>query len=82
MRYGLTKRKDEKMTDPLDLELELECKYCDHEETITVVEADYIAWHNGELIQDVMCYLTDAQRELMISNTCDDCWNRFFPDED
>jgi len=31
------------MTDPLDLELELECKYCDYEETITVAEADYIA---------------------------------------
>ena len=35
------------MTDPLDLELELECKYCDYEEVITVAEADYIAWHNG-----------------------------------
>ena len=70
------------MTDPLDLELELECKYCNYEETITVAEADYIAWHNGKLIQDVMCYLTDAQRELMISHTCGDCWNGFFPDED
>ena len=52
MRYGLTKRKDERMTDPLDLQLELECKYCEYEETITVHEADYISWHNGEFIQD------------------------------
>ena len=70
------------MTDPLDLELELECKYCDYEEVITVAEADYISWHNGKFAQDCFPYLTAGQRELMISNTCDDCWNRFFPDED
>ena len=70
------------MTDPLDLGLELECKYCDYKETITVPEADYISWHNGEFIQDAFPYLTAGQRELMLSNTCDDCWNRFFPDED
>ena len=76
------KRKEERMTDPLDLELELECKYCDYEEVITVAEADYIAWHNGKFIQDAFPFLTAGQRELMISNTCDDCWNRFFPDDD
>ena len=69
------------MTDPLDLQLELECKYCDHEETITVPEADYISWHNGEYIQDAFPYLTAGQRQLMLSNTCDDCWNKFFPEE-
>ena len=79
MRYGLTKRKDEKMTDPLDLGLELECKYCDYKEIITVPEADYISWHNGEYIQDAFPYLTAGQRELMLSNTCDTCWNKFFP---
>ena len=76
------KRKERKMTDPLDLELELECKYCDYEETITVHEAGYIAWHNGEFIQDVFPYLTSGQRELMISNTCDTCWDKFFPDDE
>ena len=34
---------------------------------------------NGKLIQDAFPYLTDGQRELMISNTCDTCWNKFFP---
>ena len=63
----------------LHLELELECSYCDYEETITVHEADYIAWHNGEYIQDVFSYLTAGQRELMLSNTCDTCWDKFFP---
>ena len=76
------KRKEKRMTDPLDLELELECKYCDYEENISVHESDYISWHNGKFIQDAFPYLTAGQRELMISNTCDDCWNRFFPDDD
>ena len=62
-----------------DLELELECKYCDHTEKVYVDEPDYNAWHNGKLIQDAFPYLTDGQRELMISNTCDTCWNKFFP---
>lgn len=67
-----------KLIDPLDLELE--CKYCDYEETITIPQADYRAWHNGKYIQDAFPYLTDGQRELMLSNTCDTCWDKFFPE--
>ena len=70
------------MNDPLDFELECVCNYCEYAENISVHEADYIAWHNGKFAQDCFPYLTAGQRELMISNTCDDCWNRFFPDED
>ena len=62
-----------------DLELELECKYCDHTEKVYVDQPDYDAWHNGALIQEVFDYLTAGQRELMLSNTCDTCWNKFFP---
>ena len=42
-------------------------------------KSDYDAWHNGALIQEVFDYLTAGQRELMLSNTCDTCWNKFFP---
>tara|TARA_Y100001938_G_C8072496_1_gene423986 strand:+ start:268 stop:492 length:225 start_codon:yes stop_codon:yes gene_type:complete len=68
------------MTDKI---LELECAHCDYEEKITVPEADYDAWMGGmKLIQDVFDYLTPAQRELMLSNTCDTCWNKFFPNSE
>jgi hypothetical protein len=70
------------MTDPLDLELECICNHCDYTENILVHECDYIAWHNGKYIQDAFPYLTAGQRELMISNTCDTCWNKFFPEDD
>ena len=68
------------MTDPMDMEFELQCRYCDYEETITIAEALYIAWHNGNFIQDSFPYLSAGQRELMLSNTCDDCWQKFFPE--
>ena len=63
-----------------DIELELQCKYCDYEEILNVLESDYDAWAgNGALIQEVFDYLSAGQRELMISGTCDTCWNKFFP---
>ena len=68
------------MTDKI---LQLECAHCDYGEEITVPEADYDAWTGGmKLIQDVFDYLTPAQRELMLSNTCDTCWNKFFPNRE
>tara|TARA_R100000995_G_C3413154_1_gene90376 strand:- start:334 stop:555 length:222 start_codon:yes stop_codon:yes gene_type:complete len=70
------------MNDELSFELEAECQHCDYKEQIYVRECDYDAWHNGEFIQDVMSYLSAAQRELMISGTCDSCWQKFFPDDE
>ena len=67
------------MSDKLNFELECLCNYCDYAEEILVDEADYDAWHNGALIQEVFDYLSAGQRELMISGTCDTCWNKFFP---
>ena len=66
--------------DDLDLEIECACDHCDHTENITIHEAGYIAWHNGDLIQDVFSYLTAGQRELMIRSTCSDCWDMMYPD--
>ena len=63
-----------------DIELELQCKYCDYEEILNVPESDYNAWAgNGVPIKEVFDYLSAGQRELMISGTCDTCWNKFFP---
>ena len=66
--------------DPMDLDIELSCNHCDYEENLSVSECDYIAWHNGKYIQDAFPYLTAGQRELMLSNTCDDCWQKFSPE--
>ena len=39
------------MIDPLDLQLELECMYCNYKEVITVPEADYILGIMGNLFK-------------------------------
>lgn len=39
---------------------------------------DYMAWKGGTFVQDAMPYLTADERELLISNTCGDCWDNMF----
>lgn len=40
----------------------------------------YDSWTQGEgLIQDIFPELTDGDRELLISATCDECWEKLFP---
>lgn len=67
--------------DNLDFELECICNHCGYAENILVHECDYIAWHNGVFIQDAFPYLSADQRELMISNTCGNCFEMFFGEE-
>ena len=52
------------------------CRWCGHRQNVPIHPADYVAWHaDGELIQDAAPYLTDAERELLISGTCGDCFD-------
>jgi len=41
-----------------------------------------IKWKNGELIQNVMPYLNEDERELLISGTCGKCFDKIFSDWD
>ena len=70
------------MRDELDFELECFCDHCDYAENVLVREQDYNSWHNGVFAQDAFPYLTAAQRELMISRTCNQCWKEFFPSDE
>jgi len=62
------------------MELAIQCKYCNQVYIVKDIKPeDYQEWHNGlGLIQDVMSYLSPEDRELMISRTCDKCWNTMF----
>ena len=66
-----------------DVILKVKCNYCNKSYDIGVNEDDYNDWKYGEgFIQDLLPYLTRAQRELLISNTCDECWDGLFGLED
>ena len=62
------------------MELAIQCKYCNQVYIVKDIKPeDYQEWHNGlGLIQDVMPYLSAGDRELMVSRTCDNCWNKMF----
>ena len=57
------------------------CKHCGTMYQILANRDDVHAWLSGSgYIQDVLGYLSPAERELMISNTCNNCWNQMFPE--
>ena len=63
--------------------MSVSCCHCGAEHSLMVNPEDIIRWQSDEYIQDCMGYLSAAERELLISQTCDDCWkNMFGSDED
>ena len=58
------------------------CLRCGETTVIKANVSDVVAWQNGELIQDVLSYLSDDERELLISKTCGKCFDEMFPDSD
>ncbi len=58
------------------------CRMCDNLHELHPTWEGFIAWQNGDLIQTAMPELNAAERELLISGTCDDCWQSLFPPEE
>jgi|32_taG_2_1085360.scaffolds.fasta_scaffold96431_2 hypothetical protein len=62
------------------MELKIQCNYCSQIYTVSNIKPkDFQSWSNGEgFIQDIMPYLSVSDRELLISRTCDNCWNTMY----
>lgn len=59
------------------------CKLCGSDNKFFLDQRDFDAWQNGDrYIQDALHYLTAAERELLISGTCDICWKKMYPNDD
>lgn len=59
--------------------IEIQCHVCRNRFPVTVDIGAMIKWKNGEgFIQDLMPDLSPSERELLISHTCDDCFNQMF----
>ncbi len=58
------------------------CRLCDQETDLTVNVEGFLAWQNGELIQNALPELDADQRELLISGTCPTCWDEMFPSDE
>ena len=72
------------MPEQRDFTLIVRCYMCGKEYEIKVYEKDYreYASPNRRHIQDIFPYLTPAERELLISQVCETCWNDMFIDEE
>lgn len=62
--------------------MDVACKYCGVVYQIIADREDVTAWLSGSgYIQDILGYLSPAERELLISGTCDNCWKNMFGDD-
>lgn len=67
-------------TEQFDDILEVQCRMCGADHVIFVKYEDYLSWlHRDGFIQDLMPYLSDSDRELLISNHCGKCFDTLFP---
>lgn len=60
----------------------VQCRICQDVHYVDVPVAGFIAWQNGDLIQDSLPELSADQRELLISGTCGTCWDEMFGSSD
>lgn len=64
----------------LDSIIEPICRMCGLTYTVMVNRSDVVDWMSGKgFIQDIMPYLTNGERELLISSTCSKCFDILFP---
>lgn len=66
----------------MTIRLSITCATCPDVCHVTVNAADLRAWQDGMFAQDAFPYLSDEQRELLISKTCGPCFDAMFGDED
>lgn len=61
------------------IELGLQCRICGDVHPVLVDATAYDRWRNRELLaQEAFPHLGAADRELLISRTCGDCWADMF----
>lgn len=58
------------------------CPFCRKAHEIPVNEMDWLDWEDGANAQDVFPYLSPAEREMIISGICPDCWDAFDEDDE
>lgn len=64
------------------VQLPVKCSFCGKTVILTVPASGLQAWQCGTLIQEAFPELTPAERELMISGMCGECWKKNFGEEE
>ena len=58
------------------------CVHCRQVQTIMLSKTGIEAYQKGALMQDAFPELTAGQREMLISGTCDTCWDKLFTESE
>lgn len=62
--------------------IDIPCRICGKRVKIVVEKDDYIRFTRGEsYVQDIFPYLSADDREMLISQTCGECWDKLWQDE-
>jgi hypothetical protein len=59
----------------MKMTVEIKCKTCGKTYKFEINPKGYVRWEEGTPIQVALPELTPSQRELMISQTCDTCFD-------
>lgn len=62
--------------------VEIKCRWCGKVHYVKVRKSDFESFCNGDMRASGFYYLSPAEHELFISQTCDDCWNKMFPEDE
>lgn len=58
------------------MKVDVICRSCKVKHIIDCPPADWLKWMMGMPIQHAMPYLPAEIREMLISETCEDCWKK------
>ncbi len=58
------------------------CMECGKTSTLTVPTTGYYQWRRGDYIQNALPELTPDEREMLITGSHPDCWDKMFPQEE
>ena len=67
---------------PDPVEVACVCRVCGAKNTLEVDADSYDQWQGGVFVQDAFPDLSAAERELLISGTCDPCFRLLFADDE
>ena len=57
----------------------IRCRHCGESYIVPISEQEYLNWiKKGTFVQDEFSKLNPNERELLISQTCGNCWNKIF----
>jgi hypothetical protein len=64
------------------MDLRIKCLLCNNVYILKVFAINYNDWKCGRKAQDAFPYLTPGERELIISKTCENCFNMLTEEEE